>query len=47
MARADLLIRLVQSSMRGDKAGFRKVVEEIIAEERTMQRKVLADKLEE
>ena len=47
MARADLLIRLVQSSIRGDKAGFRKVVEAIIAEERTKQHKVLAEKLEE
>ncbi len=47
MARADLLIRLVQSGIRGDKATFRKVVEAIIAEERTKQHKVLAEKLEE
>ena len=47
MARADLLIRLVQSGIRGDKANFRKVVEAIIAEERTKQHKVLAEKLEE
>ena len=47
MARADLLIRLVQSGIRGDKASFRKVVEAIIAEERTKQHKVLAEKLEE
>ena len=33
MARADLLIRLVQSGIRGDKASFRKVVEAIIAED--------------
>lgn len=46
MARADLLIRLVQSSTRGDKATFRKVVEAIIAEERSKQHKVLAEKLE-
>jgi len=47
MARADLLIRLVQSGMRGDNATFRKVVEAIIAEERTKQHTVLAEKLEE
>jgi AAA+ superfamily predicted ATPase len=46
MARADLLIRLVQTSTRGDKVSFRKVVEAIIAEERTKQHKVLADQLE-
>lgn len=47
MARADLLIRLVQSGVRGDKVNFRKIVEAIIAEERTKQHKVLAEKLEE
>lgn len=47
MARADLLIRLVQSGMRGDKTSIRKIVEAIIAEERTKQHKVLAEKLEE
>lgn len=47
MARSDLLIRLVQSGIRGDKTTFRKVVEAIIAEERSMQHKVLAEKLEE
>ena len=41
MARADLLIRLVQSGIRGDKATFGKVVEAITAEERTKQHKVL------
>nr|VFK01396.1 MAG: ATPase family associated with various cellular activities (AAA) [Candidatus Kentron sp. LFY] len=46
MARADLLIRLVQSGTRGDKATFRKVVEAIIAEEHAKQHKVLAEKLE-
>lgn len=46
MARTDLLILLVQSGIRGDKAGFRKVVEAIVAEERTKQHKVLAEKLE-
>jgi len=47
MARADLLIRLVQSGIRGDKATFRKVVEAIIAEERSKQHKVLTEKVEE
>jgi SpoVK/Ycf46/Vps4 family AAA+-type ATPase len=47
MARADLLIRLVQSAMRGDKVSLRKIVEAIIAEERSKQHKVLADKLNE
>jgi len=47
MARADLLVRLVQAGLRGDKATFRKVVEAIIAEERSKQHKVLAKKLEE
>lgn len=47
MARADLLIRLVQTGMKGDKATFRKVVEAIIAEERSKQHKVLAEKLAE
>jgi len=47
MARADLLVRLVQDGLRGDRATFRKVVEAIIAEERSKQHKVLAKKLEE
>lgn len=47
MARADLLYRLVQSGMRGDKTSFRKVVEAVIAEERAKQHKVLAEKLNE
>jgi AAA+ superfamily predicted ATPase len=47
MARADLLVRLVQSGLQGDKVTFRKVVEAIIAEERAKQHKVLADKLED
>lgn len=46
MARADLLIRLAQSGIRGDKAGFRKVIEAIIAEERSKQHNVLAERLE-
>lgn len=47
MARADLLIRLVQSGIRGDKVTFKKIVEAIIAEERSKQHKMLAEKLEE
>lgn len=47
MARADLLIRLVRSGIRGDKVNFRKIVEAIIAEERAKQHQVLACKLEE
>ncbi|VFT44116.1 AAA ATPase central domain-containing protein [Pseudomonas aeruginosa] len=46
MARADLLVSLVQSGMRGDKAKFRKITEAIIVEERSKQHKVLADRLE-
>ena len=46
MARADLLSRLVQSGIRSDKVTFRKVVEAIIAEERTKQHTVLAERLE-
>lgn len=46
MARADLLVNLVKSGMRGDKVGSRKVVEAIIAEERAKQHKILAEQLE-
>lgn len=46
MARADLLSRLVQFGMQGDKANLKKVVEALIAEERAKQHKVLADQLE-
>ncbi len=47
MARADLLIRLIQSGIQGDNVTFRKVVEAIIAEERAKQHNVLAKQLEE
>ena len=47
MARADLLIRLVQAGLRNDKVMFRKVVESIIVEERTKQHRIVAEKLEE
>ncbi|MBQ7457182.1 MAG: AAA family ATPase [Desulfovibrio sp.] len=46
MARADLLLRLVQSGIQGDKARLRNVVKAIIAEERTKQHNALAEKLE-
>ncbi|MGP8291145.1 AAA family ATPase [Vreelandella zhanjiangensis] len=46
MARADLLVSLVQSGMRGDKTKLRKVAEALIAEERSKQHKILADRLE-
>ncbi|GJL80224.1 MAG: hypothetical protein NPINA01_32130 [Nitrospinaceae bacterium] len=45
MARSDLLINLVKSSASGDKHGFQKAVEAIIAEERAKQHNVLADRL--
>jgi len=45
LARADLLIRLVQSGIRNDKATFRKVVESVIAEERAKQHNGLAEQL--
>lgn len=46
MARADLLIRLIQSGLLGDRTRVRKVVESIIAEERSKRHTVLAEKLE-
>lgn len=47
MARADLLIQLIQSGLHSDRTRFRKVVESIIAEERSKQHKVLAEKFED
>lgn len=47
MARADLLVRLVQSASRGDRSLFLKTVEAMIAEEREKQHHVLAKRLEE
>ena len=47
MVRADLIIRLVQSGIQDNKVSFRKVVEAIIAEERSKQHTVLANKLAE
>jgi len=46
MARADLLVHLIQSGLRSDKESFRKTVEAIIAEERAKQHKVLGERLE-
>lgn len=46
MARSDLLVRLVQFGMQGDRQAFRKVVEAVIAEERNKQHRVLAEQLE-
>lgn len=47
MARADLLIHLAQSALKGDKTSLRKVIEAIIAEERSKQHHVLANRLDE
>jgi SpoVK/Ycf46/Vps4 family AAA+-type ATPase len=47
MARADLLVRLVQSANRGDHSLFRKTVEAMIADERGKQHHVLAERLEQ
>ncbi|MDE0654671.1 MAG: ATP-binding protein [bacterium] len=45
MARADLLIDLVEAERRGDKQRFRTLVEAIIAEERSNQHHLVADRL--
>lgn len=45
MARSDLLINLVRASVTGDKNGVRSAVENIIAEEKNKQHRVLADRL--
>jgi AAA+ superfamily predicted ATPase len=47
MARADLLVSLVRAGAQGDAPVFRRAVEAIIAEERTRQHHVLADRLAE
>jgi len=46
MARADLLLDLIKYSVAGNKPKIRKVAEAIIAEERSKQHTILADKLE-
>ncbi len=45
MARADLLLDLVRTGARGDHALSRKSLEALIAEERTKQHHILADRL--
>lgn len=45
MARADLLLNLVRAGAKGDQTSFRKVLEALIAEERSKQHHVLADRL--
>ena len=47
MSRSDLLIQLVHSAGNDDKHLFKKVVEAIIAEERSKQHNTLAEKLQE
>jgi len=47
MARADLLLDLVQAERRGDRDRFRILVEAVIAEERANQHHLLADRLSE
>lgn len=45
MARADILLSLVQSANRNDTVSFRKSVESLIAEERAKKHDILADRL--
>jgi AAA+ superfamily predicted ATPase len=45
VARADLLLNLVRAGAKGDYASFRKVIEALIAEERSKQHHILADRL--
>jgi len=47
MARADLLISVVDAGAKGDRLRFRKAVEALVAEERARQHHVLADRLAE
>src|SRR3954452_1197086 len=47
MARADLLLDLVEAERRGDRDRFRVLVEAVIAEERANQHHLLADRLSE
>lgn len=46
MARADLILELIKNSFSGNKYQFKKIVEAMIAEERTKQHTILADKLQ-
>jgi SpoVK/Ycf46/Vps4 family AAA+-type ATPase len=45
LARADILVGLVKTALGGDMVSFRKVVETVIAEERTKKHHILADRL--
>jgi len=45
MARADILISMVQSGQRGDMVSFRKSVESLIADERAKKHHILANRL--
>ena len=45
MARADLLLDLVEAERRGDRERFKVLVESVIAEERANQHHLLADRL--
>jgi SpoVK/Ycf46/Vps4 family AAA+-type ATPase len=47
MARADLLLDLVEAERRGDRDRFRVLIEAVIAEERANQHHLLADRLSE
>jgi predicted AAA+ superfamily ATPase len=45
MARADLLINIVRAAARGEQTNFRRALEALVAEERSKQHHVLADRL--
>ena len=45
VARADLLLSLVRAGAKGDNASFRKAIEALIAEERSKQHHIFADRL--
>jgi len=45
MARADILISMVQSASHGDMVSFRKAVESLVAEERAKKHNILAERL--
>lgn len=47
MARADLLLDLVEAERRGDRTRFKTLVESVIAEERANQHHLVADRLSE
>jgi AAA+ superfamily predicted ATPase len=46
MARSDLIVKIVESSLGGNRERLRRAVEAIIAEERSQQHNVFADRLE-